>query len=421
MIALKLSQSDFNAKEINFYFTSLRRGSFDFDFAKRILGLEKENTQLLLERFVERKMLLKKDFNGKLFYLADLPDEFFESEKVQLKQKELIDEFLPEVNSFLNLRHRVQPKINLFFGKRGLEKIRKDYLQKKNETMNCIYDWDPITNLFSNQENKLFLEARKKREIYAKSFYRAKIQRHLSHKYSKFQYIPNLEFSALPDITFYRDSVSIMNMKDRIVGIVIESREIKNKLIDVFHLSWETKMLAPLNILFQKARKSSPMSPVREKVSRRIAFEGEQVFGEHVKINVILLDPISGCFVTSFSSNFKKELLLPNNNLVNFFIRSQLPFLNLRGFWSQMSLSMMNNLILSQALNQLSLLDGELTVPIMDEFNFYGIILLNSARGIENEKIQEFLLSIGQLLFSVKESYCEEKIILNARISPVVN
>lgn len=166
--------------------------------------------------------------------------------KLQLKYEEV----LPELTA-LYQHASVRPRVQFFEGMEGLEQINSDIIH----TLKDLPAAERITYSYSNPnlvsatfedyvaEEDGYIDYRKRYSIRNKAIaldgpVTQEIKFRDEEELREMVILPETLFPFKSDITIYADKIAIQALRKELIGIIIESQEVVQDQLAIFHIAW---------------------------------------------------------------------------------------------------------------------------------------------------------------------------------------
>lgn len=232
-------------KEARVYLALLELGEASAQQISKKALVERPTTYVQLENLY-KKGLVSIIEKGKKRYFSPEPPEnllnFFREKLLHFKtlEKELKN-ILPELNAIYNASP-YKPKVKFFEGKKGLKAIQGDLLSSGARQIQEIYSEDDLFNVFTKQEMENFASKRVRKKIYGRAIYIRKKGPFEKRKYKELlveaRFIPKEKFPVKSDIIIYKGKTALASLKEPLVGVIIEDKNIYQTMKTLFELAW---------------------------------------------------------------------------------------------------------------------------------------------------------------------------------------
>jgi len=241
MLDKELQKLGLSDKEAKVYLSSLELGPSPVQVIAQKAGVNRATTYVMIESLIGRGLMSSFEKGKKRFFTAESPDQLMtllkkEEAEVGTKIKQLGDMKM----IFSNADEK--PKVRFFEGIDGLEAIREDALNSKCESLEEIVSLDEYYKIFPPGDND-FRHTFLKRigSIPIKVLYTSKSGPILKQKEGVIErrYISQDKFSFSTEIVIYGNKISISVCRGKIIGVIIENKNISDSLRAIFNLVWK--------------------------------------------------------------------------------------------------------------------------------------------------------------------------------------
>lgn len=243
MIEKDLQAVGLYEKEAQVYLAALELGRGTVQHIAQKSGLKRPTTYVVIEELMNQGLISSFYEGKKQYFVAENPDRLADMLHKQSldveKRKEQLDMLLPQLQS-LNNRQTDKPVVKYYEGKEGILAMVKEHtLTSHGKMMRSVYNRDVIAETFGESVLKSLVEARVGEDVQSRIIY--------TWSKGDFQDPANTESvhvnaSDLPmscDIAIYEDKIRIASFKNRLVGVVIEDREIAKSFKAIYDLAWK--------------------------------------------------------------------------------------------------------------------------------------------------------------------------------------
>lgn len=242
----ELERFGLSEKEAKVYLAAIELGpSTAADIAKKS-KVNRATTYAEIEAMIKVGLMSISRKNKTTLFVAEHPSVFermLKRKEERLKLNTLaLDELLPalvKMHEFADER----PKVQYFEGKEGLLEIQKDFLKTKYKKIEEIYSVDDFNSAFeseyiSNME-KVMEKIRKQKKIKVRALYvRKKGRFSAMPSYSEMRIIPYEKFPVHSDILIYGNKTALISLKGKLIGVIIDHKDITTTLRSIFNLAW---------------------------------------------------------------------------------------------------------------------------------------------------------------------------------------
>jgi sugar-specific transcriptional regulator TrmB len=239
-----LTNLGLKGKEAKIYLSALELGYASvLEIAKKA-EINRPTAYVVLESLMKKGLISTFEKGKKRYFAAESPEKFkdiIQNERIKLKQKEAeVQKLIPELNIMYNLGGE-KPKVRFFEGKEGLRSIREDIIKSKVEGLDQIVPLDEVYRVIPPSPTDHRKEmASKLKNIPERIIYTSKKGKFLKTKEGTKdrRYVPLSKFPFSAEINIYCNKLAIATYKGKIIGVIIESKEIASTMKRIFDLSW---------------------------------------------------------------------------------------------------------------------------------------------------------------------------------------
>lgn len=237
----KLGLSD---KEALVYLASLELGPAPVQAIALKAEVNRATTYVMIESLTQRGLMSSFEKGKKTMFTAEKPERLHrivhrEQELVREKE-ETIKKVLPDLESILHAAGE-RPKVYFYEGEEGLEAMRETIFDSKVSEIEDFISFDDLRHLLPQDHWKKHNEKLAKRSIKGRTIYTsekfekpAQTTQHLWH----FRRIPKDKFPMHGELTVYGHRVAMIALKGKLVGVIIESKEMATMVRSMFELAW---------------------------------------------------------------------------------------------------------------------------------------------------------------------------------------
>jgi sugar-specific transcriptional regulator TrmB len=239
-----LKQLGLSSEEIKLYQKLLEIGKTSAGKLIESTNLKRGTVYNYLDSLVGKGLVVKKQGEKKLYFEPQSPDklrDLLNSKKDQIKSIETnLDNLIPTLKSKFNLAVE-KPVIRYFEGKEGIKQIYKDTLKdtKLIKVIRSIYD----DKEFSQYLNTYYAPKRARLGIKTKIISQLQgeheIVSHDKELLKRRKTIKEEDFPAPTEIDIYGDKVAMISFKRKLVGIIIENKDVAETMEHIFNQLWQ--------------------------------------------------------------------------------------------------------------------------------------------------------------------------------------
>src|SRR3989338_3412432 len=242
MLKEQLEKIGLADKEAKVFLASLELGSSAVQEIAKKAGINRATTYVIIEKLMKKGLMSSVEKGKKTYFQTEDPKRLLklleEQEDGLRRKEEEFKKYLPELETLFNIAEE-KPKVRFFEGKEGLIAIREDYFKAKNKDVLGFFAKDEERNIFSEQERLKAFNERVKRGIKFKLLY-SDIEKDKSKRESTSErFLPKNKFPLSSSFIIYDNKAAVVSMKGKLIGVIIESKEIVNTFKSIFELAWE--------------------------------------------------------------------------------------------------------------------------------------------------------------------------------------
>ena len=244
MITFKdLEKFGLSDKEAKVYLACLELGPSTAAQVAQKADVNRATTYVAIESLTKQGLLSSHEKDSKTFFSAEDPamlKRLLDQQREEVKNKlSSLEELLPGLEQIYNYSGE-KPKVRFFEGKEGLNTIKDEILKTKDKKIKAIFSKDELNQVFSDEDAEKYYKRRLAKKIQVKALYtRSKGPFSDIAKGDELRIIPKDKFPVTIDITIFSDRVALSSLKGKLVGVILESREIATTFQSIFDLAWE--------------------------------------------------------------------------------------------------------------------------------------------------------------------------------------
>lgn len=242
----ELKKIGLSENEAKVYLALLELGSSTVQQIAQKAVIKRPTAYVQLESLMKQGLVTNFEKARKTFFRAEDPEYLKKVVEKNRKQAEeegaTLEKILPDLGKlFLTAGER--PRVRFFEGVDGIKTMQKEFLKThKGGELDVIYSRDDLLKLFPTQLEE-YSKERVKRNIRSRMIYTsnegAGLKKTDAAMLRESRHIPKEKFPLTCDIAFWGDTVAISALREKPMGIIIESKEIINSLRAIFELAWE--------------------------------------------------------------------------------------------------------------------------------------------------------------------------------------
>ena len=243
MIQKDIQSLGLNEKEAKVYLASLELGQATVQKISAKAGIKRPTTYFIIEGLMERGLMSSYYQGKKQFFMAEMPERILDLIAKERKDLDLREEqfkrLLLELQS-INNRNKDKPVVKYYEGNDGVLTMALEHMKSsKGQEFYSVFSRDIVEQFITPDE---LLNLRKERianKLTTKTIYSREKGDMIGIENANLVRLPAKEFPVTCDIAFYEDKIRIASFRDRMMGVVIEDKEIAQSFRAVFELAWK--------------------------------------------------------------------------------------------------------------------------------------------------------------------------------------
>lgn len=249
----ELKKIGLSNNEANVYLALLELGSATVQQIAGKAEVNRPTTYVQLESLMKNGLVTSfekspnnKKYKPKNYFRAEDPEylqKFIGRERKQIEEREReLTGILPELGQ-LFASSGERPRVRFFDGIEGLKTMDEEFLKVKNKFIEGVSSLDDVEKIFSPETDN-YTERRIKKGIRSRGIYTSSRGPFLKNTDARMlresRFVPAEKFPFSCDITVFDDSVAVASLRDKVFGVVIESKQIADSVRSLISLAWET-------------------------------------------------------------------------------------------------------------------------------------------------------------------------------------
>lgn len=240
----ELQKLGLSEKEAKVYLAALELGPSSVQEIARKAGLSRATVYFQIENLIKEGLMSSFLRKKKRYFSAESPEKllrFLEIEERKIKEKrEEFKKIFPELQTIFSLAEE-KPKVRFFEGKEGLKSIQEDILKSKPKSLEEFIPLDDSYRIFPpHKRDHRELMAKKMKNVPIRVIYTS--QKGFKPKKSsktQIRFIPSEKLPFHTEIVIYGNKTAFCVHKGKLLGVIIESKEISDSLRSIFNLAWQ--------------------------------------------------------------------------------------------------------------------------------------------------------------------------------------
>lgn len=232
--------------EAKVYMAMLELGSATVLEISAKAGVNRPTTYVQIESLKKMGLVSTQTKGKKQLFIAESPDQLefvIEREKKAIEQKkEELQKLLPELTNLFNVSDS-KPQVRFFEGKEGLMKMQGELLRSKAEEVVSFTSADGILKIFPDHPRTLSSK-RVQRGIRSRIIYTNSgepvLKRRDDNMLREAKYVSPDKFPFKSDVAIYGENISISALEGKVVGVIINHKELADSFRALFNLLWDS-------------------------------------------------------------------------------------------------------------------------------------------------------------------------------------
>ncbi len=243
MFERELVEIGLNEKEAKVYLASLELGQSAVQGISSRSGVNRATTYFIIEGLTAKGLISSFHQGKKQFFIATDPDrlvEILDEQKREMERKsEELKKLIPQLQS-INNKQSGRPVVKYFEGKEGISAMNEETIKvASGSVVPMAYSVDAVDNVFMKEERARAKTKRLDKKIKTRVIYTYKNGVLESTVDGERRKVPFDKFPIKSDIAILDDKVRIASLGDRLLGIIIEDKEIADSVRAILDLAWE--------------------------------------------------------------------------------------------------------------------------------------------------------------------------------------
>ncbi len=240
----KLENLGLNQKESKVYIALLELGQASAQEVSSKTALNRATTYVILESLIKKELVRNLIRKKKTFFTVESPLQIIEM--LNDKQKDISSkldvakEIMPELEMLCRVTSQ-KAKVKFYEGKEGVLMIQKDLFKEKPRIVEEIFNLNNTLDVFPpSPADHRKKSDKKKIKVRSIAIYDPKkIVPKLPLLYKEERkYLPYNKFPFNADFSIYKNKVVLLSWRKKIMGIVIENKDIADAMRSLFTLAW---------------------------------------------------------------------------------------------------------------------------------------------------------------------------------------
>lgn len=244
-LARELEKLGLSDKEAMVYLASLELGPSPVQVISRKAEVNRATTYVMIEALLQKGLMSTFDKGKKTLYTAEKPERLHRivhHERATVDEKEsVIKRILPDLDAISDAAGE-RPKVSFYEGEEGLEAMRETIFSANIETMEDVISYDDLRHLLPQEHWQKHNKKLESKKISGRVLYTSEFGHEPSSEKSKglwtFKKLPKKLFPMHGELTVYGNHVAMVALRGKLIGVIIESKEMATMVRTLFELAW---------------------------------------------------------------------------------------------------------------------------------------------------------------------------------------
>lgn len=243
-LARELQKLGLSDKAALIYLASLELGPAPVQVIARKAEVNRATTYVMIESLLQHGLMSSFVKGKKTLYTAEKPERLHRivhRERAEVDEKEqTIKKILPDLEAILAAAGE-RPKVSFYEGLEGLEAMRETIFDSKIENVEDVISFDDLKHLLPEEHWKRHNRRLKEREIKGRVIFTAETEYQPPPEAKglwQYKKLPQKRFPMHGELTVYGNKVSMIALRGKLVGVIIESKEMAVMVRTLFELAW---------------------------------------------------------------------------------------------------------------------------------------------------------------------------------------
>ena len=243
MLEKELQEVGLQEKEAKVYLAALELGQSTVQKIAQKADIKRPTTYFIIEGLMKRRVMSSFYQGKRQYFVAENPErllEMLEKDRQEIaRREERFKTLLPQLSS-VNNRHKDKPVVKYYEGKEGILSMVSEHTKSSHgQELYTFYSRDAVDSFVEPKELDTLKKERISHQVRVKGIYTWSKGDLPSAPHSELIRLSATEFPVTCDVAIYQDKVRIASLKDRLVGVVIEDKEIAKSFRVLYELAWK--------------------------------------------------------------------------------------------------------------------------------------------------------------------------------------
>lgn len=243
MIDKDLQDVGLQEKEAKVYLAALELGKGTAQQIALKAGLKRPTTYVIMDDLMQQGLVSSFYEGKKQYFVAENPErlvDLLQQQKQEVEKKQAqLKALLPQLQS-INNRQTNKPVVKYYEGREGVIAMVQECTKSAYGQEICMaYSRDAIESVFDGKTLEKFRQDRLGQNIKVRALYTSSTDEVKDVSRTSAVKLSQEELPIDCDVAIYNDKVRIASLKNRIVGVVIEDKEIAKAFKALYELAWK--------------------------------------------------------------------------------------------------------------------------------------------------------------------------------------
>jgi sugar-specific transcriptional regulator TrmB len=243
-LARDLEKLGLSEKEAMVYLAALETGPAPVQAISRKAEVNRATTYVMIEALMQKGLMSTFDKGKKSMFTAEKPERLHRivhHERATVDEKEqTIKKILPDLDAICAAAGE-RPKVSFYEGEEGLEAMRETIFEIKADEIQDFISFDDLRHLLPQDHWKKHNDRLAKKKVAGRTIYTSdkyEVPAEAGKHLWEFRRIPKNQFPMHGELTVYGNKVAMVALKGKLVGVIIESKEMALMVRSMFDLAW---------------------------------------------------------------------------------------------------------------------------------------------------------------------------------------
>lgn len=244
-LARELQKLGLSDKEAMVYVASLELGPSPVQVISRKSEVNRATTYVMIELLLQKGLMSTFDKGKKTLYTAEKPERLHRivhAERASVDEKEsVVKRILPELEAISDAAGE-RPKVSFYEGEDGFEAMRETIFSQKVGEMEDVISYDDLSHLLDQSRWKKHNERLRVKQVKGRALFTSETGRKPTTEHGglwHYKELPHKLFPMHGELTVYGNNVAMVSLRGKLVGVIIESKEMATMVRTLFELAWK--------------------------------------------------------------------------------------------------------------------------------------------------------------------------------------